>query len=67
MCCSCAIMSPSDTSLEEVEGADVDGADRDEAEWKGGTTKSDYRDLNYALLCLTVAASMAHMTEKWSK
>ena len=32
---SCAMISPSDTSLEEEEGADVDGADRDEAEQEG--------------------------------
>ena len=55
-------MSPSDTSLEEEEGADMDGA-----EWEGGTAESVCRDLNCALICLTVAASMAHMTEKWSK
>ena len=67
MRCSCAMMSLSDTSLEEEEGADVDGADRDEAEWEGGATKSDCCDLNYALLRLTVVASMAHMTEKWSE
>ena len=64
MRCSYAMMSPSDTSLEEEEGADVDGADRDEVEWEGGATKSDCRDLNYASLCLMVAASMALMTEK---
>ena len=53
-------MSPSDTSLEEEEGADMDGA-----EWEGGTAESVCRDLNCALIRLTVAASMAHMTEKW--
>ena len=67
MRCSYAMMSPSDTSLKEEEGADVDGADRNEAEWEGGATKSDCCDLNYALLRLTIAASMAHMTEKWSE
>ena len=67
MCCSCAMMSLSDISLEEEEGADVDGTDRDEAKWEGRAAKSDCRDLNCASLRLTVAASMAHMTEKWSK
>ena len=52
-------MSPSDTSLVEKEGADVDGAEQ--------AAESDYRDLNCALLRLTVTASMAHMTEKWSE
>ena len=51
-------MSPRDTSLVEEEGADVDG-DRD------GAAESNYCDLNYALLRLTVAGSMAHMTKKW--
>ena len=51
----------------EEEGADVDGADRDGAERKGGVAESDYRDLNYASLRLTVATSMAHMIEKWSE
>ena len=54
MCCSCAMMSPSDTSLEEEEGADVDGADRDEAK-RVGAAESVCRDLNYASLRLTVA------------
>ena len=58
------MMSPSDTLLKEDEGADVDGADRDGAEREEGATKSICRDLNCALLHLTVAASMAHMTEK---
>ena len=35
-------MSPSDTSLEEEEGADMDGADRDGAEWEGGAAESIY-------------------------
>ena len=64
MCYSCAMMSPNDTSLEEKEGADVDGADQDGVEWKGGAAKSVCCDLNYASLCLTVAAYMAHMTER---
>ena len=58
-------MSPNDTSLEEEEGADVDGTDRDGAEWEGRAAKSIYCDLNRASLCLTVAASMTHLTEKW--
>ena len=64
MRCSCAMMSPSDTSLEEEEGVDMDGADRDETEQEGGATKSVCRDLNYASLRLMIAASMAHMIEK---
>ena len=67
MCCSYAMMSLSDTSLVEEEGADVDWADRDEVECEGEATESNCRDLNYASLRLMVAASMAHMTEKWSK
>ena len=61
------MMSPSDTSLVEEEGADVDGANRDRAKREGGATKSDYHDRNYALLRLMVAVSMAHITKKWSK
>ena len=64
---SCTMMSPSDTSLEEDEGADVDGVDRDGAEREGRATESVCRDLNCALLCLTVVVSMAHMTEKWAE
>ena len=67
MRCSCAMMSSSDTSLVEEEGADVDGAERDGAEREGGAAEFDYRDLNYASLRLTVAASITHMTEKWSE
>ena len=67
MRCSCTMMSPSDTSLVEEEGADVDGADRDGAEREGRAIESVCRDLNCALLRLTVAGSMAHMTEKWSE
>ena len=40
------MMSPSDTSLEEEEGADVDGVDRDGVEWEGGAAESVCRDLN---------------------
>ena len=60
-------MSPSDTSLVEEEGADVDGVEQDGAKWEGRATESDCRDLNCASLRLTVAASMAHMIEKWSE
>ena len=45
----------------------MDGADRDGAEREGGAAESNCHDLNCALLHLTVAASMAHMTEKWSE
>ena len=58
MCCSCAMMSPSDTSLVEEEGADVDRAKRDGVGREGGV-ESDCGDLNCALLRFMVAASMA--------
>ena len=58
-------MSPSDTSLVEYEGVDVDEAEQDGAELEGGAAESDCHDVNCASLCLTVAASMAHMTKKW--
>ena len=61
------MMFPSDTSLVEDEGADVDEADQDGAEREGGAAESDCHDLNCASLHLTIAASMAHMTEKWSE
>ena len=67
MRCSYAIISPRDTSLKEEEGANVDGVDRDRAEREGGAVESVFRDLNCASLRLMVAASMAHMTEKWSE
>ena len=51
----------------EEEGADVDGADQDGAEREGEATESNCRDLNCSSLCLTVATSMAHITEKWSE
>ena len=60
-------MSPSDTSLVEEEGADVDGVERDGAEWEERAAVSDCRDLNCTLLHLIVAASMAHMIEKFSE
>ena len=53
-------MSPSDTSLEEEEGANVDGADRDGAKREGEAAEFNCRDLNCASLHLTVAVSMAH-------
>ena len=55
---SCAMMSPSDTTLVEGEGADMDGADRDGAEREEGANESNCCDLNCALLRLTVVASM---------
>ena len=67
MCCSCAMMSPSDTSLKEEEGVNMDGANRDGAEREGRVAESDCCDLNCPLLRLTVASSMAHMIEKWSE
>ena len=44
MRCSCAMISPIDTSLEEEGGADVDGAERDGAEQEEEAAKSDCRD-----------------------
>ena len=67
MHCSCAMMSPKVTLPEEEGGADVDGAERDGVEWEGGAVESDCRDLNCASLCLTVVASIVHITEKWSE
>ena len=60
---SCAMMSPSDTTLVEGEGADVDGADQDGAEREEGATESYCCDLNCASPRLTVVASMAHKRE----
>ena len=51
-------MSPSDTSLMEDEGADVNRADRDGA-GRVGAAEFIYRDLNCASLRFIVAASMA--------
>ena len=59
--------SPRDTSLVEEEGANVDGADQDGVEQEGEAAEFDCRDLNCTPLRLTVVASMAHMTEKWSE
>ena len=55
------MMSPSDTSLVEEEGVDVDGAEWDGAKQERGVAESDYRDLNCTLLRLMVVAYMAHM------
>ena len=60
------MMSPRVTSLVEEEGADVDGAEGDEAKREGGAADPDCLNLNCALSRLTVAASMAHMKVKWS-
>ena len=46
----------------EVEGTEVDGA-----KGVGGATNPDHFERNYALLHLTVMASMAHITWKWSE
>ena len=54
MHCSCAMMSPKDTSPEE-EGEDADGAEWDGAEREEAVAKSDCRDQNWASLRLTVA------------
>ena len=48
-------MSPSDTSLKEEEGADVDRANRDGVEWEGEAADLDYLNLNCTSLRLTVA------------
>ena len=48
-------MPPSDTLLEEEEGADMDGADRDRAEREGRAAESICHDLNCASLRLMVA------------
>ena len=55
MHCSCAMISPRDTSLEKEGGADVDGAEWDGAEREEGAAKSDCRDRSWASLRLTVA------------
>ena len=55
MHCSYAIISPRDTSLEEEEGVDVDGAEWDGAEREEGAVESYCRDRNWVSLRLTVA------------
>ena len=47
--------SPKVTLPEEEEGVDVNGVERDGAEWEGGAAESDYLNRNCASLCLTVA------------
>ena len=54
-------MSLSVTQLVEEEGADMDGA-----EGVRGVAVTNCLNRNCASLCLTVAWSMAHITEKWS-
>ena len=60
------MMSPSDTSLVEDKGVDMDEADQDGAEREGGAIGPDCLDLNCASLRLTVASSMEHIKVKWS-
>ena len=55
------MISSNVTSLEEEEGENVDGPDRDKAKQVGGVADPNCLNLNYASLCLTVAMSMAHM------
>ena len=59
---SCAMMSSRVTPLVDEEGVDVDGVKE-----AGGIAISDSLKRSWALHRLTVAASMAHMTWKWSK
>ena len=54
------MMSSRVTPLVEEEGADVDGAEKVE-----GAIDPDCLHRNYASLCLTVATSIAPITEKW--
>ena len=54
------MMSPSDTSLVEEEGANVEQADRDGAGWVG-VVESVYHDLNYTSVHFTIATSMAQI------
>ena len=49
------MVSSSDTSLLEEEGADVDQVDRDGVEREGGAAEFVCRDLNCASLRLTIA------------
>ena len=46
---------------------EVKGAEVDVVEGVEGVAVPDHLNQNYASLCLMVAASMAHITEKWSK
>ena len=54
------MMSPSDTSLMEKKGANVDRADRDGAR-QVEAAEYIYRDLNCAWLCFMVMAFMAQI------
>ena len=54
------MMSPSDTSLMEEEGVNVDRADQDGA-GRVGVAESICRDLNYASLRFTVGAPMTQI------
>ena len=59
---SCAMMSSRVTPLVDEEGVDVDGAIATE-----GITILNCHERSCTLLCLTVAASMAPITWKWSE
>ena len=53
-------MSPSDISLMEEEGANVEQEDQDGA-GRVGVVESIYHDLNCALVHFTIATSMAQI------
>ena len=57
-----AMMSSRVTPPIKEEGTDMDGVVK-----AGGTTVLDYLERNCASSRLTVAASMAYMTGKWSE
>ena len=59
---SCAMKASRVTPPTEVKGVEVD-----EAEGVGGVIILDCLDRNCTSLRLMVAASMAHITEKWSE
>ena len=50
------------TPLTEEQGMEVDGA-----KGVGGAAEPDHLERSYTSLLLTVAALMAHITEKWSE
>ena len=56
------MIAPRVTPPAEEKGAEMDGA-----EGMGGAAVLDHLEHSYASLRLTVAASMAHITWKWSK